>query len=263
MSVFDSTLILICCIISSVVIGVIVGSFLNCVALRISRGESFLKRRSRCPFCGHVLGAFDLFPIFSWVFLRGKCRYCKSKISARYPITEAIMAICSMLCLLAGDFSWLTLRNWIFICVLFLLSLVDLEIYEIPNLCIIIPIVVWGASLPLMQNPVSLLKSGLIAGFSIGAGMLLIAFLLDKILKKESLGDGDVKLFFVMGLYLGVMRSLFAIVFACIAGLIYVVIKRRGQKEKKIPFGPSIAFATFIMLLYGTPLAQWYSGLLV
>lgn len=173
------------------------------------------------------------------------------------------MAICTLLCVLQGDLTWLTLRNWIFICMLFLLSLVDLEIYEIPNLCIIISIVVWGASVPLMKEPLNILKSGLIAGFSFGIGMLLISLLFDKILKKESLGGGDVKLFFVMGLYLGVMRSLFSLVLACIIGLVFALITRRGQKDKKIPFGPSIAVATFFMLLYGTPIVDWYSGLLM
>jgi len=263
MSIYDSTFILVYCIIIAVILGAVMGSFLNCVAFRIAKGESFLKGRSHCPTCGHVLGFLDLFPIFSWLFLKGKCRYCKSKISVRYPITEGVMAICTALCLLAGDLTWLTLRNWIFICFLFVLSIVDLEIYEIPNLCIIVPIVIWGASIPLLKEPLVTLKSGLIAGFSFGIGMLLISLLFDKILKKESLGGGDIKLFFVMGLYLGVMRSLFAVVIACIVGLVFALITKKRRKDAKIPFGPSIAFATFFMLLYGMPLAEWYSGLLM
>ncbi len=245
----------------SLIIGAVMGSFLNCAAFRISRGESFLKGRSHCPTCGHVLGVADLFPIFSWLFLGGKCRYCKSKISARYPITEVIMAAASCMCLLAGDLTWLALRNWIFICMLFLLSLVDLDKYEIPNLCIIISIVVWGATVALMEEPLEILKSGLIAGFVFGIGLLLISLVFDKILKKETLGGGDVKLFFAVGLYLGVVRTLFCLLLACILGLVFALIAKRGDEDKKIPFGPAISLAAFLMLLYGTPLANWYLGL--
>ncbi len=261
MSIYFDTVILVYCLVLAAIIGAVMGSFLNCAAFRISRKESFLKGRSHCPLCGHELGVPDLFPIFSWLFLRGKCRYCQGKISARYPITEAIMAVASVLVLLINNLSWLALRNWIFVCMLFLISLVDLDIYEIPNLCIIIAIVVWGGFVALMDKPLDILKDGLIAGFAFGIGMLLLALLFDKVLKKESLGGGDVKLFYVTGLYLGVLKSLFALLLSCIFGLIFAVVTKKG-KDIKIPFGPSIALAAFIMLLFGGPFVHWYTSLL-
>ena len=242
------------------IIGLVMGSFLNCAAMRIARGESFVKGRSHCMKCGHQLGILDLFPLFSWLFLGGKCRYCKEKISARYPVTELIMGLMSVACVVLEDFTWLTLRNWLFICLLFLVSLVDLEIQEIPNWCVIAMAGIWGATVALMDAPISELTGGLIAGAAFGIGILLLALLMDKLLKKNTLGGGDIKLIAACGLYLGVMKSLFMLVIACIVGLgMSIVLKK--DSEMHFAFGPAIAIATAFMLLAGGPLVSWYMGL--
>ena len=122
MSIWDSRgLLIYCCVVSALLGAVfgsflncaVFGSFLNCAAWRLGHGESVLRGRSHCTACGHVLGAADLVPILSWLFLRGKCRYCGSRIPARYPLTEAVFAALTVLCLLRFDLSWLCLRNWI------------------------------------------------------------------------------------------------------------------------------------------------------
>ena len=261
MSIYEDKLILIYCVLLAFIIGAVMGSFLNCAAMRICRKESLARGRSHCMSCGHVLKAGDLLPIVSWLFRKGRCRYCSEKISVRYPLTELIMALCSVLCLLACDISWLGLRNWLFICILFWLSLVDLEIYEIPNRGIIAAAVIWAAALPLMEEPVELLKWGLIAGLSFGVGLLVISLIMDKILKKDTLGGGDIKLFFAIGLYLGVVKSLFTLLAACVIGLLMALLMK-GRAKEQFPFGPAIAGAAFLMLLYGQPLADWYQGLL-
>ena len=238
------------------------GSFLNCAAWRIAHGENFLKGRSHCPDCGHALGALDLFPVLSWLFLRGKCRYCGKKIPARYPLTELFFAAVTVACLLRFDLTVLCLRNYIFLCCLFCLSLGDLESYIIPDGCLIVSAAAWVLALPFVGMGWQEILLSVAAAVVFGGGLLGISLILDKLLKKESLGGGAIKLFAVMGLYLGFLPSLFAVLLACILGLLLGLIRKKdGNGEERIPFGPAIAAATAIMLLWGSGLADWYIGL--
>lgn len=256
---YSDTFITVYSIFVAAVLGAVLGSFLNCAAYRIAHNESFLKGRSKCPDCGHELGILDLFPIFSWLFLRGKCRYCGAKVSVRYFITECLFALISVLCLLASDISLLYVRNMIFLSCLFCLSLVDLETYTIPDGCHIISIIAWAAYLPFSGWSWAEIGLHALAGVVFGGGVLLISLIMDKLLRKESLGGGDVKLFFVMGLYLGLIASLFSMVLACVIGLIFAFVRHRETEQ--IPFGPSIAAATAVTLLWGDVFVNWYLGL--
>ena len=262
MSIWESRGLLIYCGVVALLLGAVFGSFLNCAAWRLSHGESVLRGRSHCPDCGHVLGAGDLVPILSWLFLRGKCRYCGKKIPARYPLTEAVFALLTLLCLLRFDLSWLCLRNWILLCCLFCLSLTDLECMIIPDVCLIIAAAVWGIFLPLTGMGWPAVRGGLLAGLIFGGGLLGLSLLMDRILKRDSLGGGDIKLFAVLGLYLGIVGTLFMTVLACLLGLLFAVLRRgRGGGSEPFPFGPAIAAAGTVMLLCGEPLIQWYTGL--
>ena len=262
MSIWESRSLLIYFGVVALLLGAVFGSFLNCAAWRISHGESVLRGRSHCPDCGHVLGAGDLVPILSWLFLRGRCRYCGKKIPARYPLTEAVFALLTLLCLLRFDLSWLCLRNWILLCCLFCLSLTDLECMIIPDVCLIIAAAVWGIFLPLTGMGWPAVRGGLLAGLIFGGGLLGLSLLMDRILKRDSLGGGDIKLFAVLGLYLGIVGTLFMTVLACLLGLLFAVLRRgRGGGSEPFPFGPAIAAAGTVMLLCGEPLIQWYTGL--
>ncbi|MGN0403844.1 MAG: prepilin peptidase [Bariatricus sp.] len=267
MSIYEDQVILIYFCVLAAVLGAVLGSFLNCTAFRIAHGESFTKGHSRCPNCGHELGVKDLFPIISWVLLGGKCRYCKNKISVRYPITEAVFSVLTVLCLLKWNLSVLCLRNLVFLCCLFCLTLVDLESYIIPDGCLLISAGAWVAAIPFSfveYGGWSGIALHLLAAVVYGGGLLLLSLLMDHLLKKESLGGGDIKLFAVMGLYLGMISSLFALLLACILGLVLAGIRRKSEEEggALIPFGPAIAAASWFMLLYGTPLVEWYIGLI-
>ena len=262
MSIWESRGLLIYCGVVALLLGAVFGSFLNCAAWRVSHGESVLRGRSHCTACGHVLGAGDLVPILSWLFLRGRCRYCGKKIPARYPLTEAVFALLTLLCLLRFDLSWLCLRNWILLCCLFCLSLTDLECMIIPDVCLIIAAAVWGIFLPLTGMGWPAVRGGLLAGLIFGGGLLGLSLLMDRILKRDSLGGGDIKLFAVLGLYLGIVGTLFMTVLACLLGLLFAVLRRgRGGGSEPFPFGPAIAAAGTVMLLCGEPLIQWYTGL--
>ena len=241
----------------SFILGSVFGSFINCFAWRTTHHESILKGRSHCAVCGHTLAAPDLIPIFSWLFLKGKCRYCGEKISPRYMLTELFLGTAFLLCFLVVGFSWETLRLMALSVALLGLSLVDLEIQEIPNGFIIYGIALWAVTLPLLTEPIKALWQGLLSGFLIGGGILLISLIMDKVLKKESLGGGDVKLLFMVSLYMSPLAALFNVVLACVLGLLFVA----ALKREKIPFGPSISLASFVTILVGEKFAAWYLGL--
>jgi leader peptidase (prepilin peptidase)/N-methyltransferase len=249
-----------CCVVA-VIIGACMGSFLNCTAWRIAHGESFTRGRSRCPKCSHVLGALDLVPVLSWFFLRGRCRYCGEKVSARYPLTELLCAALTLACLLRFGFTPVTLRNLVFLACLFCLSLVDLDAQIIPDGCLIVAALAWFAALPFTgAGWVDVLRN-VAAGLVFGGGILCVSLVMDKILQKDTLGGGDIKLLAVVGLYLGFVGTLMTLLLACVLGLLmaFALKKKAGQA---FPFGPAIAAAAAIMLLYGGGAIQWYLRLL-
>ena len=250
------------CIVFAAALGAALGSFLHCAAWRISRGESFTAGRSRCPRCGHTLGVPDLIPVLSWLFLRGRCRHCGAKIPARYVLAEGFFALLTVACLLRFGLTVLCLRNWGFLCCLFLLSLVDAETREIPDGALIAAAVIWLLALPFAWAGWADALLRLAAGVVFGAALLLASLALDRILKKESLGGGDIKLLAVIGLYLGFVPTLFALIAGCVLGLAQAAMtgKRRGAA---FPFGPALSAAAAVMLFFGDALAAWYLGLFV
>ena len=262
LSIYDNLYIGLYFTVLAFVFGAVFGSFLNCAAWRIAHGESFIHGRSHCPDCGHVLSAPDLVPIFSWLFLGGKCRYCKAKISARYMLTELFFGIVSVLSLLRWDLSPVYARNMVFACCLFCLSLVDLESFEIPNGCLILAAAAWFITLPFVGMEKMTVLAHILTGIGYGAIMLILTLIFDKILGKETMGGGDIKLFAVTGLYLGAAASLFSLFFSCILGLLMGAYRKKKDESALIPFGPSIALASYFMLLYGNGLVNWYVGLL-
>jgi leader peptidase (prepilin peptidase)/N-methyltransferase len=251
---------LVWCVILCAFLGAALGSFLHCAAYRIARGESFTKGRSRCPQCGHTLGAIDLIPLLSWLALRGRCRHCGAKIPARYFLAELFFAALTAAALLRFGFTVLCLRNWLFLCCLFLLSLVDWERSEIPDGALIAAAAIWLLALPFLWSGWTDALLHLAAGIVYGAGILLLSLAMDRLLQKESLGGGDVKLLAVIGLYLGFLPTLFALILACLLGLAQALVtKKTGGKP--FPFGPALSAAAALMLFFGRPLADWYLGL--
>ncbi|MBP5166604.1 MAG: prepilin peptidase [Oscillospiraceae bacterium] len=248
------------CVILCVFLGAAAGSFLHCAAYRIARREPFAKGRSRCPECGHTLGVIDLIPLVSWLMLRGRCRRCGAKIPARYFLAELFFGALTAAALLRFGPTVLCLRNWLFLGCLFLLSMVDAEICEIPDGALLAAVLIWLAALPLLWGGAADALLHVAAGVAYGGGILLVSLITDRLLKKESLGGGDVKLLAVIGLYLGFMPALFALIFACILGLLQAfATKKTGGKQ--FPFGPALSAAAALMLFFGQPLADWYLGL--
>ena len=198
----------------------------------------------------------------SWLLQRGRCKWCGERISARYPLTELGFALLTVLCLLRFDLTVLCLRNFLFLCCLFLLTLTDLEDMLIPDGCHIAAASGWVAALPFTFTGLAATRCCVLAALVFGGGLLLISLAMDRLLGRDSLGGGDIKLFAVVGLYLGFVGTLFAVMIACVVGLALHALSGRRGGGRAFPFGPSIALAAALMLLYGAPLVDWYRGLL-
>ena len=247
------------------VLGTVFGSFFNCMAWRLAHRESVLSGRSHCTACGHVLGALDLVPVFSWIFLRGRCRYCGEKLSPRYLCTELLLGTAFVCLLYRYDISWELLRALLFVSALFVLSLVDLEIFEIPDRFHVFMIAVWILFLPFSKNLSHQVISGLLGAFLISGSMLLLSIVYDRLKGMETFGGGDVKLLFCTGLYLGLAGNFLNLILSCLIGILFAAVTTGKRKEREnpavIPFGPSIAMGSFVCLMAGEPMIRWYLGL--
>ncbi len=250
MSIFEDKFLLIYCLILAFILGSVFGSFLNCVTDRIINHEKWWAGRSKCDSCGHVLGILDLFPVFSYLFLKGKCRYCGAKLSINYVLSETVLGVLFLgYIIIHGTIDLVLLRDLGLIACLYGLSLSDLKSYEIPNGFIIFGIIWWLIF--------SFSLDGLVSGVVISGSILIITLIMEKILKKEAMGGGDIKLFFMVSLYIGLSVGLFNIILACVVGLLFVLI----GKKNMIPFGPSISIATYVSLLVGSQVVNMYISL--
>lgn len=267
------------------VLGAVFGSFINCMAWRIVHGESVWTGRSHCATCDHPLSALDLVPVFSWLALRGKCRYCGEHISPRYMVVELLCAAYFVSIVAVYGLTIHALALCVLGCILMGLSLVDLDTFTIPNGFIAAGILVWIVSfafygvapmsgsiglgslmLGLTGSPtVAVLLDGLLGAFVVAGGLLVLSFVFDKVVGRQSLGGGDVKLVFVVGLYLGVAASVLNLIVACIVGIAFSLATQRTRRDAEdprvFPFGPSIALATWFTLILGPHLLAWYFGL--
>jgi leader peptidase (prepilin peptidase) / N-methyltransferase len=235
--------------------GLIIGSFLNVVAYRLPRGESVAFPGSHCPSCDTPIKPYDNVPVFSWLWLRGRCRSCNTSISARYPVVEAVTAALLVAVVLdkgADRDAWLGLA---FVVLLVPVTLIDLDHRIIPNTLMLIGTVV-SVALILVTDP-SALTEHLIAGAAAG-GFLLVA----AIAYPGGMGMGDVKLAAVMGLFLGrnVAPALLAgFLLGTVVGAAIMAKKGVAQGRKTaVPFGPFLALGGLVGLFAGDAIVEWY-----
>ena len=237
------------------VLGAVVGSFLNVVAYRLPRGESLSRPRSRCPGCETPIRPYDNVPVLSWLALRGRCRTCREPISARYPLVEAATgALCALVVLAKGPDED-ALLGLALVLLLVPVTLIDLDHRIIPNRLMLIGAVL-APALVLLTEPDALVEH-LLAALAAG-GFFLAAVLA----YPRGMGMGDVKLAFVLGLFLG--RDVgAAVLVALVAGTLVgaAVIARKGAAEGRktaVPFGPFLALGAVIALFAGDAMVEWY-----
>lgn len=238
------------------VFGTIFGSFCNAWGWRIAHHENIAKGRSHCATCGHELSAKDLVPVFSYIFLKGRCRYCGEKISPRYLIAELISGTYFVTVFLAHDFTLCTIRLLILGCVLLVSSLVDLEIMEIPD-----GLMIFAAVLSLLRLLEGTGIISLLCGLIPAVVLLIVVLIMDKVMKRETMGGGDIKLMAVLGLQFGAAGAVFIIIASCVFGLINALITKTG-KGKEFPFGPMLSLAAWLMAVVGTPVINAYLSML-
>ncbi|MFA6251910.1 MAG: prepilin peptidase [Candidatus Paceibacterota bacterium] len=254
--------------------GLFIGSFLNCIACRIFLEEDFVLKNSYCPNCKHKLSALDLVPVFSFLLLKGKCRYCKDKISWQYPLVEIATALVFALIYnylgfnLFGFFNGYQLWNLIYLWVIFSLLIIaflyDARHYLIPDRITFSGIVVslcWIAFSFYFKT----FNAGDVLSFIYSSVFAsLFFFCLWFFSKGKAMGFGDVKLVFLMGLILGFPNIIVALFFAFALGaIIGLILIMRGSKKMKsqVPFGPYLIAGTLFALLYGPQAINWYWSL--
>jgi leader peptidase (prepilin peptidase) / N-methyltransferase len=241
--------------------GLAFGSFMSVVVERVPKKESIVAPRSRCPSCGHQLAAADNIPIVSWVALRGKCRYCGTRISPRYLAAEVLTAVVWALAVVRLGVSWNLLAYLPFLWVLVALSLIDLETKLLPNR-IVYPALIAG---PLLLALAAVLDRGGIDDWGRALVAMVVSaggFLLVALINPAGMGMGDVKLAGLIGLFLGyaswgrVVAGFFlAFLTGAIVGVVLMVAGRAGRKTA-IPFGPFMALGAILSVLYGEPILE-------
>ena len=245
------------------VFGLIFGSFLNCVIYRLHSGESFLKGRSYCPNCQHILSWPDLIPVFSFLILKGKCRYCHKPISLQYPLVELATGTVFLLIFWNLEFGiWDLLFRLLISCFLIIIFVYDLKHYIIPDQ-VIYPAIVIAFLYNIYQFTIDnqqLTINNFLSAFGAAAFFLTLVL----ISHEKWLGWGDVKLAFLMGLFLGWPKILLALFLAFFIGAIIgieLIILGKKTLKSEIPFGPFLVSGTFLALFFGQKILDWYLNL--
>lgn len=229
------------------IFGIVLGSFYNVVGYRIPKGESLITPASHCPKCNHKLGASELVPIFSYIFQKGKCKNCGDKISLFYPIFELSTGLLFAISYLIFGFSIEFFIAITFISMLLIVIISDYQTMIIPDEVLITFTIILLVEL-YIKNGINVyinLINALIA-FII---MWLLKKLGDFLFKKESMGGGDIKLMFVIGLVLDWKLAIITIFLASFIGLPISLIVLLKKKTDIIPFGPFLSISAIIMLL--------------
>mgnify|MGYP005840373261 CR=1 FL=1 len=236
------------------VIGLIFGSFFNVVGLRVPKKQSIIAPRSACPACNHQLTAVELIPVFSYVLQQGKCRNCRKQISPLYPFIELLTAILFAISPFLVGWSKELIISWTLVSLLMIIFVSDVKYMIIPDKVllffavifmmerVIVPLTPWWDSF-----------QGAVIGFSL---LFLIAFV-----SKGGMGGGDIKLFAVIGLALGVKMVLLSFFLATLFGAFFgflVIAVGKAKRREPVAFGPYIVLGTLIAYFFGEVIFSWY-----
>lgn len=242
-------------------LGIIIGSFLNVCIYRIPRGESIVYPSSHCGGCGHSLEALDLIPVVSYLFLRGRCRYCKCKVSWQYPLIELLNGVLYVILYYYFGLSITTIGFSLLFSILVIITVIDYRTMRIPNIIIISGIVIgliYRIASSIYYKDILIIAKGIL-GMFVGAviiGGIMIFSLL--VFKKEGMGMGDLKLLAMIGLYIGSRYVFYTIFIAVIVGGLYAMLILMKKNVDIFPFGPFLAMGAVISILWGDILWNLY-----
>lgn len=247
-------------LIFAILFGLCLGSFLNVCIYRLPLKRSIVYPSSSCPQCGEKIRFYDNIPLVSYIILRGKCRNCRSSISLRYPVVEAVSGLISAALFMRLGVSPQYFLFLLFAASLVLISFIDLHHKIIPDI-ISLPGILVGLGVSVLKlTPVSWLDSliGIIGG---GGFLYLVAVLFEVLARREGMGGGDIKLLAMLGAWMGWKALPFIILISSITGTLIgalsLIAARKGLRTK-IPFGPFLALGALIYLFFGYELVSWF-----
>lgn len=242
------------------VFGAVLGSFLDCAASRWAGGDPHpFAGRSRCASCGHVLGARDLVPVFSFLVRRGRCGYCGEKIPIECLIAE-LAGAAGFVCLGLRFGPSLELGQWLACAALLLaLSLTDRAARVIPDKLLLLLAANRAVWFFVLGHGVrEVLESA--KALAVPAVLLALVLGMEKLLGREAMGGGDIKLLFVLALYLSWAELFLTLLAGCLLGLLWAALTG-GKRGTAMPFGPFLALGAMLTVCCGGPVLTWYFGL--
>ncbi len=248
-------------------LGLCLGSFVNALVWRVHAKRDWVKERSECIQCHHGLSGWDLIPVFSWLSLKGRCRYCSKSISPQYPVVELTTSVLFVISYFYWPTAIVGVQTVVFISWLALLTtLVALALYDfkymlLPNSMVKVAGVFVGAItlLRMLDSSVLSVLSGAVLGLVFFGGLFYVLY---QISDGRWIGGGDVKLGFVLGFLLGgAVESLLAIFIASFVGSLFAILygtKRTAYAKKIIPFGPMLILGTFVVYIFSHRIFEAY-----
>jgi leader peptidase (prepilin peptidase)/N-methyltransferase len=242
--------------------GLILGSFLNVCIWRVPRGQSVVMPSSRCPSCGTPLRALDNIPVLSYLFLGGRCRYCKAGISPRYPLVEVLNAALYVMVLQRFGVGWHLPFYLAFVSCLVVITFIDLDFQIIPDRITLtgIPVGLLAGSLILPDPFLRMAPLGYKASV-VGALGGFGLFYAVALLSRGGMGGGDIKMMAMIGALMGWKAVLLTTFLGSLAGSVVgvslIVFKGKGRKTK-IPFGPFLALGALLTLFWGQEILRLY-----
>jgi leader peptidase (prepilin peptidase)/N-methyltransferase len=271
---------------AALLFGLLIGSFLNVVVYRLpvmaqreldnyiahEAGKdlphpdrfNLMVPRSACPHCGHQITALENIPIVSWLFLRGKCSACKAPISPRYPIVEAVTGLLSAVLVWHFGSGWLGLASLAFAYFLIAMTLIDYDTKTLPD-DLTFPLL-WLGLLVNLNGTIVPLRDAVIGAMAGYLSLWAVYWLFKLATGKEGMGYGDFKLLAALGAWMGWAMLPTIVILSSVVGAVVgisLIVFARRDRNNPIPFGPYLAAAGMIALLYGIPLTRYAQGFLV
>jgi leader peptidase (prepilin peptidase) / N-methyltransferase len=237
------------------ILGLIIGSFLNVCIYRIPLGQSINYPPSHCMGCGNRIKWYDLIPVLSYIVLKGKCRFCKEKVSLIYPLIESLTGVLFFALYIKYDLSFNFVKYAVLVCFLIVIGMIDYNTTD----------VYFKTTLSGFIAGILFLSYGAYSGYEVltyvygavlGGGIISLIILLTK-----GMGWGDAEICALGGLFLGlkltVVMLFFSFTFGAVVGISLILLKKKSRKDY-IPFGPSIAMAAIFTLFMGSKILMWY-----
>lgn len=253
------------------ILGLVIGSFLNVCIYRLPRNISIIRPPSACPVCSARIKPWDNVPVLSYIFLRGRCRGCGERISIRYPLVELMNGIFYLAAFNLFGLGWHLPFFLLFLSAMIVITFIDLDFQIIPDEITLPGIIIGLVSASfVLPDPFNIQPSALslsVVGFKNSLTGLLLGgglYFLIAVLSKGGMGGGDIKMMAMVGAFMGwkavLLTTFLGSLTGSLVGIFLMAFKGKGRKTK-IPFGPFLALGSIITLFYGGEILRWYLGI--